>query len=331
MNIAEKFQLAYQKIKAARNILIVSHLSPDADALASCGTLFDIAKKMSLDVQVYAGNKPTGAYSFIPYEEQVLNQPPADLSIFDVIFILDCGSLARTGLSPELRQLLTTNPRPYLIEFDHHEPQDHYADLEIRLPEKAATVEIIYDFLKANNLPIDRTLANCILIGLLADTGNFLHDNASPAVLDVSAEMLLQGAAFPKIIQETVRNKSFASLKVWGRVLEKLKYNSRTGLVVSALSADELTELSEATDLQKEADLFGDITSFLSGLSGVRVALFLREEPGRVKGSLRTNQPEVDVSKIARQFGGGGHKKAAGFSLPGRLAETEQGWRVVRD
>lgn len=339
MNITDKFQFAYQKIKDAQKVLIITHLSPDADALASCGAFFNIIEKLGLEAQAYAGNKPLGAYGFIPYEEQVLNQPPENLAIFDLIIILDCGSLARTGLEREIQKLLlpvknnlfagTPSSRPYLIEFDHHEPQDHYADLEIRLPEKAATVEIIYEFLKVNQILIDKTLANCILIGLLGDTGNFLHANVSPAILEVSAEMLLQGASFPMIIQETTRNKSFASLKIWGRALEKLKYNPATGLAVSALTARELDELMTREERQLVTDLFSDIVSFLSGLAGVRVALFLREEGNQVKGSLRTNQADIDVAKIARQFSGGGHKKAAGFSVPGRLAETSRGWKVI--
>ena len=110
-----------------------------------------------------------------------------------------------------------------------------------------------------------------------------------------------------------------------------MKFNPETGLASSALSEIELDELLTAAEKETQADLFGDIVSFMSYLSGVRVALLLREENGRVKGSLRTASDEIDVADIARNWGGGGHKKAAGFSIAGRLKTTETGWRIVMD
>jgi phosphoesterase RecJ-like protein len=132
------------------------------------------------------------------------------------------------------------------------------------------------------------------------------------------------------MIQHTVYNKSFISLKIWGRALENMQFNSETGLATSALTAEELSELLRPIGAEIDADLFADIASFLSTLSGVRVALLLREENGRVKGSLRTNDDEADVAALAQNWGGGGHKKAAGFSMEGKLVKTETGWKVAK-
>jgi len=336
MNLTEKLQLAYQRIKDAHNILIVGHTSPDADALASMGAMIKVAQNLGLEVTAFADKKPQGAYNFIPNEGVVSDQAPADLRIFDIILILDCGSITRTGLEERIRNLLRAfqfnqiPTRPYIIEFDHHEPQWSYADLEIRLTDKAATAEIVYQFLKENNLEITKTLANCILIGLMTDTGNFLHTNSSQEALAVSSEMLLRGASLPKIINKTIHNKSFSALKVWGRILENMKFNPETGLASSALAKVELDNLLTSEEKNQNADLFSDIVSFLSYLSGVRVALLLREESGRVKGSLRTNYDDIDVAKIAQKFGGGGHKKAAGFSIAGNLVKTANGWTVIK-
>lgn len=337
MNLIAKLQLAYTKIKAAKRVLIVSHSSPDADALASLGAMIETAQLLGLEIYAYVDKKPAGAYDFIPNENLILGEEPEDLRVFDVILILDCGSISRTGLEARLRTLITAaregslTKRPYIMEFDHHQPQESYADLEIRLTDKASTTEIIYQFLKVNNLEITKSLANCILIGLMTDTGHFLHANSSREAIAIASEMLLRGASFPKIIKRTIYNKNFASLKIWGRALENMQFNSETGLASSALMARELAELLIPEKAEIDADLFGDIVSFISTLSGVRVALFLREESGRVKGSLRTNDEEVDVAKIAQNWGGGGHKKAAGFSLVGRLVKTETGWKVVKE
>jgi len=335
MNLTEKLQLAYERLKAAERVLIVSHAAPDADALASMGAMREIAQSLHLAVYGYADKKAATAYNFIPFEELVLSEAPGDLRDFGVIVILDCGSLSRTGLEARLRTLMKAAQegriikRPYIIEFDHHEPQETYADLEIRLTEKASTTEIIYHFLKANNLEINKTLATCILIGLLTDTGHFLHANSSRESMAVAAEMLLRGAALSNILKHTIHNKSFLSLKIWGRVLENLHFNPDTGLASSGLTTAELKELAGPVGGEADADLFGDLASFLSSLSGVRVALLLREEGDRVKGSLRTNDNQVDVAKIAQNWDGGGHQKAAGFSVAGRLVRTGTGWKVV--
>jgi len=173
-------------------------------------------------------------------------------------------------------------------------------------------------------------MADCILVGLITDTGNFLHDNSTREVMAVSSEMLLGGASFPKIISNTVNNKSFLSLKVWGLALNNLDFNQDTGLAVSALRQADLDNLSDGRGTEDVGILCGGIVSFMAGIKGVKVALFLREENGFVKGSLRTDQDGIDVAKIAANWQGGGHKKAAGFSLSGRLKRQDNKWIIER-
>lgn len=336
MNIIEKYQLVYSKLKSAKHLLIVGHTSPDADALASIGAIIEVARDLSLSVLAYADKKPENVYNFIPFENLVSSEEPDNLLSFDLIIILDCGSISRTGLEARIRTLLKADEsrklthRPYIIEIDHHQPQEKYADLEIRLPDKASTTEIIYAFLKANNLKISKTMASCILIGLITDTGNFLHDNSTEEVMAVSSEMLLGGASFSKIISNTVNNKSFLSLKVWGLALNNLDFNQDTGLAVSALRQTDLDNLSDGRGTEDVGTLCGGIVSFMAGIKGVKVALFLREENGFVKGSLRTNQDGIDVAKIAANWHGGGHKKAAGFTVHGSLKRKESKWIIEK-
>jgi phosphoesterase RecJ-like protein len=335
-SLPDKLQLAGIKLRAAQRVLLVGHTAPDADAIAALGAMIEVAQGWGLSTYAYADRKRPDVYSYIPNEYLVQDTPPEDLRGFEVILILDCGSISRTNLEARLRTLLKATDegrltrRPYIIEFDHHEPQDAYADLEIRLPDKASTTEIIYHFLQANKLPVTKTLANCILIGLMTDTGNFLHPNSSQEAIAISSEMLLRGASLPKIINSTLNNRSFAALKVWGRILDNLHFNQETGLVSSGITAAELASLLGSEKPEAVTDLFGDMASFLSNLSGARVALLLREEEDRVKGNLRTNQDDVDVAKLAQNWGGGGHKKAAGFSVTGRLIKTATGWNILR-
>lgn len=337
MEFKEKLQLLYLKLKSAKKVLLIGHTSPDADAIASLGAMSEVATSLGADVYAYADKKMPAAFNFIPGSEQVSSSPPADLAAFDLIIALDCGSIARTALEDELRTLWTAfnsgriTKRPHFIEIDHHETQESFADLEIRLPDKASTTEIIYHFLTVNNLPISKTIANSILIGLMTDTGHFLHANSSQEALTVASNMLLRGASLPHIISNTVNNKNFVSLKIWGRALDNLRFKSDTGFAFSALSLDDFRELAIFGEYETDAELFGDIVSFISRLEGVRVALLLREEEGGIKGSLRTNKNGVNVAELASKFGGGGHKKAAGFFVPGRLEKTADGWRVKKN
>jgi len=336
MNFTEKLQLAYKKIESAQNILIIGHISPDADAIASMGAIMEIAQRLKISFYAFADKKPEGAYDFINNEAFVFSIEPVDLKNYDLIIILDCGSIARTGIEKRLRNLINARQNgrlissPYIIEFDHHEKQESYADLEIKEADKAATTEIIYHFLIVNHLEITKTLADCILIGLMTDTGHFLHANSSREALAIASEMLLYGASLPKIINKTAHNKSFVSLKVWGRILERIKFNPDTGLATAALLEEEIDELLTPAEKEANADLFGEIVSFMSYLSKVRVALLLREEGGIVKGSLRSNDPEIDVSLLAANWGGGGHKKAAGFAVRGRIKATKDGFKIIK-
>ncbi len=335
MDMEIKLHAAFRKMASAQDVLLVSHTSPDHDALASLGAMLELFTSLGIKAQAYADNKAEGVYNFIPHENLVVSQKPEDLNRFSVIVILDCGSMARTGLELELKEVLekrkiTGASQPFIIELDHHEPHDHYADIEIRLSHKASTTEIIYDFFQTNNLAINKTVADCILIGLMADTGHFLHANASFQALAVSSQMLLKGASLNKVSSHLRSAGSLLTLKIWGLALERLRFEAETGFASTALFASDLEALGSSIESSSSSDVFGDIASFISYLGGVRVALVLREEEGRVKGSLRANGEEFDVAAIARQFGGGGHKRAAGFSVPGTLQDTGSGWRVVK-
>lgn len=336
MENTAKLKLAWEKIKTATSVLVVGHVSPDPDALASVGAMLELLKNSQISSLGYAENKLEEIYSYIPNESLITKVKPKNLGDFSVILILDCGAISRTNLEPELRAILAeridgqADNTPYIIEFDHHEATESFADLAVRIPSKASTTEIIYDFFIVNDLEINKAVADCILIGLMADTGNFLHANSSFEVMAASSDMLLKGASLSKISERVRGTGSFVSLKVWGRALEKIKFNKETGLVCSALTSEDFSVLLEPEERAGVAEVFGDIVSFMSYLSGAKIALFLREENGRVKGSLRTNNDEVNVAEIAAKFGGGGHKRAAGFIADGRLEETPSGWRIVK-
>ncbi len=308
---------AFGLIKASNNILIVTHEHPDGDAVSSACLMAEVAKLASKNYWLYCVTPVNYQYDFLPHLDEFKNY--YDKFDFDLIIAVDCGSVERTKLAKEI---LGREANQQVIEFDHHPKIKDYADLEIRDSAAASTTEILYYFLKANKLKITRDLANCVLTGIMTDTGNFLYPSTSPETINIASEMLRYGARMPQIMENTWRNKSIASMKTWGKAMSRLVINPQYNIAYTILESDDVP------DEVSEEELEG-MAGFLSNLHDVNGVLLLRElKSGEIKGSLRTAKPKVDISKLARALGGGGHAKAAGFTVNGRLEKTEKGWKI---
>ncbi len=311
------FIKAYNLIKQSQNILVATHEQPDGDALASACLMAEILTLAGKKYRLYCYSQINQQYGFLPHLEEFKNY--IENFSFDLIITLDCGSVERTKLDKEI---LSRQPDQLVLEIDHHPKVRDYADLEIRDSTAAATTEILYHLLKANQVKINKKLANCVLTGILTDTGNFLYPSTSAETINIASEMLRLGARLPQIIENTWRNKSIASMKTWGKALSRLKINSEYNLAFTVLENQDVP--AEITEEELEG-----MAGFLSNLHDVNGILLLRQLPdGGIKGSLRTAKPKVDVSRLARVLGGGGHAKAAGFTIPGLLQKTETGWRI---
>lgn len=315
---ASLYAKAYNLIKKSSNILVTTHEQPDGDALASACLMAENLTLLNKKYQLYCYSEVNRQYGFLPHLDEFKNS--YNNFDFDLIITLDCGSVERTKLDKEI---LNRQPGQLVIEIDHHPKMRAYADLEIRDSAAASTTEILYYFLKANKIKITKNLASCILTGILTDTGNFLYPSTSPETVNIASEMLVKGAKLPQIMENTWRNKSIASMKTWGKAMSRLKINRQYNLGFTVLKSEDMpAEVSEE-------ELEG-MSGFLSNLSTVKAVMLLRELPnGEIKGSLRTSKPNVDISKLARALGGGGHTKAAGFTIEGKIEKTANGWKIV--
>jgi phosphoesterase RecJ-like protein len=318
----KKFIQAYEKIKRANNVLLITHVRPDEDAVASVCAMAELLEIENKNFQIYCHSEPPEQYDFLAHVEKFSNDRSAlNWNIIDLIIVLDCGQVERTMLADEI---LNRNKEQYLIEFDHHPRIEEYANLEIRDPEAAATTEILFHFFKVNRVRFNKNIANCILTGLTADTSFFLFPNTTEKTIGIASEMLKYGARFPQIIEYTWRNKSLNAMKIWGKAINNLKINPKYNLAFSVLTEEDIND----SNITKE-ELEG-IAGFLSNIYGVKGLMLLRQESKNiVRGSLRTNYPGYDISHLARTLGGGGHAKASGFVLKGKLGKTEKGWKVI--
>lgn len=318
--MTNNFQAAWQKIEQANHLLLITHFNPDGDALASLCAMIEIVERLGKKYTAYCSSLPSQAFSFLPYVEKISNQI-GDFSQYDLIISLDCGSLPRTHLYQEIKN---RTEQQFYIEFDHHPKMDDYANLELRDPTRASTTEQLYFFFQANKVEINSKLALCILTGIVTDTGNFFYPITSQETISIASEMLSKGAKLPKIIDNIWYNKRLSVMKLWGLAMSRLQINQEYNIAFSVLTTEDFAEYDATED-----DIEG-VSGFLSNLRDVKAVLLLREStPGLVMGSLRTSQADFDVSKLARQLGGGGHPKASGFSVSGKIKKIGEHWQIV--
>jgi len=318
----DKLRQTYQKILAAKNTLLTIHGRPDGDAISSLCALIELLDVNQKKFLAYSQDAIPRPYYYLPHTEKIISEKnKINFSDFDLIIALDCGSLSRTGLATEITD---RNTGQFIIEFDHHPPIDDYADVANRYPECASTTEVIYYFLKTNSVVINKNYANCILTGLLTDTGNFLFPITSDRAISIASEMLIYGAKFPQIIESTQRNKSIGAMRLWGHTLSNLIINKKYNIAIAVVTQSEI-EKNNVGDEELE-----NLSNFISNLHDVKAILVLQElSSNEIKGSLRSTQSNLDVSKLARTLGGGGHTKAAGFKINGQLVKNGNGWKII--
>ena len=322
MTDENKLQQTFQKILNAKNTLLTIHGRPDGDAIASLCVLIELLENNQKKFFAYSQDAIPRSYFYLPHTEKIISdKSKINFADFDLIIALDCGSLSRTGLATEIEN---RQANQFTIEFDHHPPIDNYADISNRYPESTSTTEVLYYFLKANNISVNKNYANCILTGLLTDTGNFLFPITSDRAINIASEMLLSGAKFPQIIESTQRNKSLGAMRLWGHTLSNLIVNKKYNIAITIVTQEEI-EKNNVSDEELES-----LSNFISNLHDVKGILVLQElSDNEIKGSLRATQSNLDVSKLARILGGGGHIKAAGFRINGKLTKEGKRWKII--
>lgn len=309
-------------MREAGNILIITHDRPDGDAISSAGAMAELSQTLNKQHSIFCQDPAPSGYNFIPHSETfITDRTQLDFSGFDLIIVLDCGSLSRTKLAEEISG---RNQDQFIIELDHHPLQDSYAQIEIKDTGASATCEIVYDFFQANKIIINKDMATCILTGILTDTGNFLYPSTTQRAMDIAGEMMVLGAQYPRIIDWTWRNKSLPAMKLWGKALSGLEINLKYNFAFAILTESDL-----AASAVSDAEMEG-MAGFLSNLYGVKGIVLLRQEgKNKIKGSLRSALGGADVSRLARALGGGGHPRASGFVINGNLAQENGIWKII--
>ncbi|MBI2637083.1 MAG: DHH family phosphoesterase [Parcubacteria group bacterium] len=315
----EDFVQFKQALLQHESVALITHKRPDGDAIGSVLALTTYVKSLGKQAQSYCVDEVPGVLKFLPGAD-FIKKPEDDFwKTANAVIMVDCGDMGMAGSSirDEIRGRV-------ILNIDHHVSNPRYGTVNVVEHRAAATAEILYRYFVEQGFMIDKNTATNLLCGVYTDTDAFTNLGTTPESLAVSSELLKLGANFRDLTANTMRNRSITSLKLWGRALERLRLDAQKGIAVTVLTRADFAECNATPD-----DAEG-VASLLNHLSDVKMSMLLRELPGGVvKGSLRTTDELIDVSKVAKLMGGGGHAKAAGFTVLGRVVETEHGWKII--
>ena len=290
-----------------RRFLLTSHLNPDGDAIGSAVGLARTLRHLGKEALVWMHDAGPGIYGpMLSGETLHLGPtPPAGFpDAFDGAVVLECPELSRTGLEKVL-------PALPLINIDHHLGNQDYGVVNWVDTDSPAVGEMIYRLTEAFQAPPDRATANALFLTLVTDTGGFRFSNTTATAFEAAAALVRSGASPEEVSGWLYESQPLASVRLLGEMLQSLEIHAEGRLATAWLTL-EMIENSGA----RPGDAEGLIDHPRSIAGVLAVALFKELPDGHFKVSLRS-RGAIDVCKVARRSGGGGHKNAAGFSSTG--------------
>lgn len=312
-------QRSIDLLSKASRIVTMCHANPDGDAIGSLLGITALLEKHIEHVPVMCVCKDPApeTMQFLPGTERIIHDPqPKD---GDVYVFLDSAEPKLTGFHEAYPQLFDASLPS--INIDHHPTNSNFAQINLIDSDAASACEIVVEFADVPSWDMTPDIATCLLTGVYTDTGGLLHSNTSAQVYRTVARLLRSGARQQEIVKEVFRTAKLSTLKLWGRVLEKISLTDEGGAITAVTKGDFAATGADYSELTGAID-------YVNAIPGMRFSMILSERDGKVKGSLRTLRDDVDVAAMASKFDGGGHKKAAGFALPGAL-KPEVRWKVV--
>jgi bifunctional oligoribonuclease and PAP phosphatase NrnA len=288
--------------------LVVTHENPDGDALGSLLATTVALRQLGKDVVMFlAGPTPLPReYAFMQLDG-LQRELPADVAERTVVAV-DCAKADRMGASTSA--LLTR--APYVVDIDHHHDNTRFGNVNLIVADASSTGEVLRDVFEELGVTMTPEIAEPLYIAVVTDTGRFQYTNTTPKALRLAAELVEAGADVHAVFQQVYESVEFAKLKLLARALERARVLEGGLIVVSYLLRTDFAEVGAAEPYSE------GIIDYLRAVEGAELAALIREPP-RDDGparrvSLRASIDELDVSAIARSFGGGGHRQAAGFS-----------------
>lgn len=300
-------------LKKEDNFLILTHSTPDGDALGSSLALKFFLEKSSKKVEFFAEKPIPIQYRFLPGVNSIKDLKDISLENFNVLILVDCNKIKRVSYEKEILEKIEYFSGKRII-IDHHitDEQDNNTLLIKWIDyKKAATGILIYNLIKSMDGEISEEIASNLYAAIIVDTGNFQFDNTTEEVFSIITELVKAGAKPSYIYQQCFESWEENRLKLFIRMLNNLEI-----LPPLALSCILKSDFEDTNTSESDTERF---VEFLRILKDINLTVLLREiESDLIKVSLRS-KGDIDVSLIAKEFGGGGHKNAAGYRTKGSL------------
>ncbi len=308
----------FDKVLSHKSLAILIHTSPDADAVGSGLAMQKALEKKNIKSEVFCNDFIPKEYRFMSGWHRIKNKLDTDA---EAMLVLDTGGEEKIGFK---------NFRKFSVpvySIDHHiQSNRYYIDAYVD-PDVSSTSEIIYDLFIDYGLEIDKDMANCLLAGIIYDTQYFQHTTVSDKLFCIASDLVGKGARLPKINSHMNEKRSVEVLRLWGRIIERMKFDRDLGFTSTAILSEDTKAMGD--------DLSGlkGLSSLLNSINGSSASVILKEdEKGTIQGSLRSDEfkhPNINVADIANEFGGGGHKYASGFRKKGKVVETKSNWEII--
>jgi phosphoesterase RecJ-like protein len=300
-------ELVLERIGEDERFVLAAHENPDGDALGSLVAMQGLLSALGKDSVMYISPHDLPLpreYRFFALDG-LIRQPPADIAERTVVF-LDCGNIDRNSAS-------VLRDGAHLLNIDHHHDNTRFGTLNHIVPEASCTAEIVWDLMHGLDVRPTPAVAEALYIGLITDTGRFMYENTGPRAHVMAAELIEAGIDVAGVYRRLYEGVPLGKLTLLGLALAQLQRFDAGELTIATLSAEDF-DRADAEESYSEG-----IIDQLRALEGAKVAVLVRElssgeRKGQHKVSLRATDDDVDVSIIARAQGGGGHRRAAGFS-----------------
>jgi len=300
-------EMVLERIREDSSFVLATHENPDGDALGSLVGMQGLLSALGKDSVMFIAPED------LPLPEEyslvglvgLIESPPADVGERTVVF-LDCGNIDRNSAS-------VLRDGRHLLNIDHHHDNTNFGTLNYVVPAACCTAEIIWDLMNGLGVRPTPNVAQALYVGLITDTGRFMYENTGPRAHLMAADLIEAGVEVPAVYRRLYENLQPAKLALLATALTNVQRFDSGALTISVLSAEDF-ERAGAEESYSEG-----IIDHLRAVQGTKVAALVRElgggeRKGQHKVSLRATDEAVDVSAIARAQGGGGHRRAAGFT-----------------
>lgn len=319
--MSDPYQQIIEALSKCRRVLITTHVRPDGDALGTTAALSMALRKQNVDSHVLLLSHIPSKYKFA-YEDNSIRyfdvedgwKDPFPFEEYDALLVADTGTWSQL---PGVRERIEKWSAPKIV-LDHHLTQEDWADLKLVIPEAAAAGEIAAELLEQWEIPLDKQIATALYLAIASDTGWFQFSNTRPFTMRLAATLMEAGVNTDQMYQHLYQSERPQRVALQTLAMQSLELLADNRLAVMTVTKQDFADTGAGVPATE------NLINIPLQIATIEAALLFVDPPdgGPIRVSLRS-KGQIDVSKFAEQFGGGGHARAAGLKLEASLADAK--------